>query len=140
MKESLYLAYCNRTKWPWRWSLFALDPRFNRGLDELYDVMDEVWLDAVLGDEKQAIKFFSKWEEDVRECVPAENLIVFQASEGWGPLCTFLDKPLPDLPYPRLNNTLQFQEGHNRFRLLTCLLWGLVFLAVIAFGNYFAAI
>ena len=46
-------AYCNRTKWPWRWSLFALDPRFNRGLDELYDVMDEVWLDAVLGDEKQ---------------------------------------------------------------------------------------
>merc|ERR1712123_516577 len=137
MKESLYLAYCNRTNWPWRWSLFAIDWRFHRGLDELYDVMDGVWLDAVLGDEKQAVHFFDNWEEEVRSSVPEENLLVFQASDGWGPLCTFLDKNVPNNSYPRLNNTQQFQEGYNRFRLLTCVFWGSFVLAFLGFVNYF---
>eukprot|EP00091_Calanus_sinicus_P020429 TRINITY_DN5575_c0_g1_i1.p1 TRINITY_DN5575_c0_g1~~TRINITY_DN5575_c0_g1_i1.p1 ORF type:complete len:199 (-),score=26.62 TRINITY_DN5575_c0_g1_i1:38-634(-) len=137
MKESLYLSYCNRTKWPWRWSLFAIDWRFHRGLDELYDVMDGVWLDAVLGDEKQAVTFFDNWEEEVRKSVPKENLILFKASDGWGPLCTFLEKNVPTNPYPRLNNSQQFQEGHNRFRLLTCLLGGFFLLAFLGFINYF---
>ena len=30
-----------------------MDWRFMEGLDELYNIMDAVWLDAVLGDEKK---------------------------------------------------------------------------------------
>ena len=44
MRDTLHLAHLNRTRPPWRWSLFALDWRFPRGLDWLYDCMDSVWL------------------------------------------------------------------------------------------------
>lgn len=39
----------------------------------------------------------------VRSVVPAEKLLEFQPVQGWGPLCKFLDKPVPGVGYPRLN-------------------------------------
>ena len=58
MRETLYLANLNRTRAPWRWSLFLMDRRFPRGLDWLYDTMDSVWLGAVLGEISAAESFF----------------------------------------------------------------------------------
>ena len=34
--------------------------------------------------------------------------------EEWPPLCSFLARPVPEAPYPRLNNVEQFQEGYYR--------------------------
>jgi len=39
----------------------------------------------------------------VRYIVPPEQLLVFQTGEGWDRLCQFLDKPVPDIPFPREN-------------------------------------
>jgi len=36
--------------------------------------------------------------------VPADRLLVFNARDGWGPLCDFLNAPLPAAPYPRVNS------------------------------------
>ena len=36
--------------------------------------------------------------------VPPEKLLVMSWSEGWEPLCNFLDKPIPDEPLPRAND------------------------------------
>lgn len=48
----------------------------------------------------------------IREC-PKDKLLVFKASDGWAPLCKFLGKPVPDVPYPHVNDTTQF-KGHVR--------------------------
>ena len=42
------------------------------------------------GGREVAEKFFSDWEAEVRSNVPAERLLVFEAKDGWGPLCEFL--------------------------------------------------
>ncbi|MFM7119401.1 MAG: sulfotransferase [Gammaproteobacteria bacterium] len=44
----------------------------------------------------------------MREVVPAERLLVFEATQGWAPLCAFLNVPVPDEPYPRVNSTEEF--------------------------------
>lgn len=31
-----------------------------------------------------------------------DNLLVMEIHEGWEPICTFLDKPIPQLPFPHL--------------------------------------
>ena len=36
--------------------------------------------------------------------VPAERLLVFEARDGWQPLCDFLGVAVPDAPYPRVNS------------------------------------
>ena len=108
-------AHLNRTKVPWRCGLFALDWRFPRGLDWIYDQMDGLWLNSVLGTEEEAEQFFSAWEASVREFVPEEKLLVFQAREGWQPLCQFLGQEVPaSSPFPRLNNANQFRSGYVR--------------------------
>jgi len=130
MRETIYPAHLNRTKVPWRWGLFALDWRFPRGLDWIYDKMDDLWLNSVLGTEEEAEQFFSNWEASVRQVVPQENLLVFQAREGWAPLCHFLGLEVPSSPFPRLNNANQFRSGYVRLRLLTCIAAGFILLGV----------
>jgi len=46
--------------------------------------------------------------EAVKAAVPAEKLLVFQATDGWEPLCAFLDAAVPDEPYPRTNDRAEF--------------------------------
>jgi len=38
------------------------------------------------------------------EMVPKEKLLVMNLSQGWEPLCKFLGKPIPDVPFPRAND------------------------------------
>ncbi len=44
----------------------------------------------------------------VKAAIPAERLLVFDVAEGWGPLCAFLGKPVPDEPFPHVNSTADF--------------------------------
>ncbi|KAK4971766.1 hypothetical protein LTR42_007494 [Elasticomyces elasticus] len=46
----------------------------------------------------------------VREKVPREQLLVYELGSGWEPLCAFLDKPVPDVPFPRVNETEMVNE------------------------------
>ena len=41
------------------------------------------------------------------------TLFPTRATDGWEPLCKFLDKPVPDTPFPHVNDTVEFQ-GHLR--------------------------
>ncbi len=47
---------------------------------------------------------FESHNEHVRSVVPKSNLLEFRAPDGWGPLCDFLGKPVPNEPYPHLND------------------------------------
>ena len=39
----------------------------------------------------------------VQATVPATQLLVFNVKEGWAPLCAFLQKEVPDTPFPNVN-------------------------------------
>ncbi len=46
----------------------------------------------------------------VRAEVPAGRLIDWTPSDGWGPICAALGKPVPDEPFPLTNTTKEFRE------------------------------
>ena len=51
----------------------------------------------------------------VRETVPSERLLVFDLKQGWEPLCTFLEVPVPDGdPFPHVNDTAAFGERREQ--------------------------
>lgn len=52
---------------------------------------------------------FKDHEEEVKRTVPPERLLVYKAGEGWEPLCEFLNVPVPDEPFPRVNDSAEFQ-------------------------------
>jgi sulfotransferase family protein len=53
----------------------------------------------------------TRWNEEVKRTVPAERLLVWDPSEGWDPLCDFLEVDVPAEELPRLNDTTSFREG-----------------------------
>ncbi|PKS08721.1 hypothetical protein jhhlp_004774 [Lomentospora prolificans] len=46
----------------------------------------------------------------VRRVTPKERLLEFKLADGWEPLCEFLGKPVPDTPFPHLNDQAWFDE------------------------------
>ncbi|KAF4991857.1 hypothetical protein FGRMN_7575 [Fusarium graminum] len=44
----------------------------------------------------------------VRDNVPSEQLLDFKLSEGWEPLCKFLGKEVPDVPFPHVNDSAEY--------------------------------
>ncbi|GAA0925260.1 sulfotransferase family protein [Nonomuraea longicatena] len=71
------------------------------------------WLLAVVErvrEEKAAIAWFEEHNAEVRSTVPADRLLVFEVTQGWGPLCAFLGVEAPAEPFPRLNEREKFRE------------------------------
>lgn len=82
--------------------VFELMPQMNEAAQRMLGA------DFTLGnqmDEEKAVRVFERHVENVRSVLPADRLLVFEASDGWGPLCEFLGVEAPaDEPYPHLND------------------------------------
>jgi len=48
--------------------------------------------------------------EAVKAAIPAAQLLIYRVSEGWEPLCAFLDVAIPEGEFPRTNDRAQFWE------------------------------
>lgn len=111
---------------PWRWTaslggIASIDEGMWR---ETFQVTDADYPMSL----ETCVAGYTRWIADVKAHVPAAQLLVFNAREGWAPLCTFLgvaaDK-CPATPFPRIN------EAADMLRML----------AVITFvADYFAAL
>ncbi|KAI8882065.1 hypothetical protein K501DRAFT_334253 [Backusella circina FSU 941] len=64
-----------------------------------------------LDDKESGMAAFTKHNQEVIDFVPKENLLVMELGEGWERLCEFLGKPIPDVPFPNLNNPKELQES-----------------------------
>jgi hypothetical protein len=53
---------------------------------------------------------FERHNAEVQRKVPAERLLVYQVTQGWEPLCSFLGVPVPDKPFPRANSRAEIAE------------------------------
>lgn len=65
-------------------------------------------------DAAHAITVYEAHNAAVIREVPPEKLLVFNVADGWEPLCHFLEVPVPDTPFPRINSTQEWQERPRR--------------------------
>ena len=61
-----------------------------------------------LHDRAYMTDYFRKHTREVVRTIPAERLLVYQVSQGWGPLCEFLEVPVPGEPFPAQNSRAEF--------------------------------
>lgn len=64
-----------------------------------------IWdtLDGRMGDREFMIDYFERRNAEIQRTVPSDRLLVFEVREGWGPLCDFLEVPVPETEFPRIN-------------------------------------
>lgn len=46
----------------------------------------------------------------VKHLVPPGQLLEWDVHDGWEPLCTFLDQPVPSTPFPTLNTARRYKQ------------------------------
>lgn len=76
-------------------------------------MVNAIVLDGTFGGDlgrDNAIAVFNAHNEEVRDTVPRDRLLVYEAGQGWDPLCEFLDVPVPEEPYPKVNSTADFVQ------------------------------
>jgi hypothetical protein len=56
------------------------------------------------------IAAFERHNAAVRAAIPPERLLVFEAAQGWAPLCSFLGVRVPDAAFPRVNSREEFMS------------------------------
>ncbi|MDX1528057.1 MAG: sulfotransferase [Gammaproteobacteria bacterium] len=61
-------------------------------------------------DRDHAVAVYEKNNADVQAALEDDRLLVYHLGDGWEPLCRFLDRPVPDSPFPRSNSTAEFTE------------------------------
>ena len=87
------------------------------GAPEIVRLQSEMVRKAILAetfdnrfeDKAHSIEVFNRHTQEVRDTIDPARLLVFDVREGWAPLCRFLDVPIPDESFPRLNDTATTQ-------------------------------
>ncbi|KAL9557504.1 hypothetical protein MBANPS3_001358 [Mucor bainieri] len=61
-------------------------------------------------------QYYNNHIEEVKRVVPANQLYSLKLGEGWEGICKFLDKDVPNVPYPKVNSTAEFIENARKTR------------------------
>lgn len=95
------------------------DPLMQRRSRMVFELIWDGLFDGRMSDRDHVIDVYLKHNQQVKDEVPAEKLLVFESSIGWEPLCEFLGVPVPETPYPRTNSTEDFATlmAGNRAKL-----------------------
>jgi hypothetical protein len=79
-----------------------------------FEMVEEVVVNRSLGgktDRVGVIAAFEANEAAAKAMIDKDRLLVFEARQGWEPLCAFLNKPVPDTAFPRTNAKENFFEA-----------------------------
>jgi hypothetical protein len=91
---------------------YHIDPLYAGWLDLLIDMWKEAdIMVASEGDADEMAAGMERWNQEVIDTVPSERLLVWWPTDGWEPLCEFLEVPVPDGPVPNVNDTENFQKN-----------------------------
>ncbi|KAJ3493624.1 hypothetical protein NLG97_g4616 [Lecanicillium saksenae] len=89
----------------------------NRWTHPLFLKLQQVLFDGDF--ESNGISSMKQHYAKVRSLVPPERLLEHTAGDGWGPLCSFLDTPVPAEKPPHINASINFiQRDRRRLNLM----------------------
>lgn len=85
-----------------------------------------------------ALEHYERHIRYLKRVVPEDQLFFFDVKDGWEPLCRILGKEVPDVPFPRVNDSKATEELAQRMLLRGLKRWAVMFtvLAVWAAWRY----
>ena len=88
-----------------------IDPGpYRERLEMAYEIIVNQTFAGRMDDPEHALSVYRSHNNEVAQTVPPDRLLVFDVKEGWDPLCEFLDVPVPDDPFPRVNSASEFHH------------------------------
>ena len=74
-------------------------------------ILEDNYFEGRFADKDFAVQRYMEWNEDIKTIYAEDELLEYQVTEGWGPVCEFLGLPVPEgKPFPHLNDPNTFHE------------------------------
>lgn len=91
--------------------------RFSRETRDIYDLADKT--EQISMGSEHFVEYLYRWKfrmhnDKVRAVVPKDKLFEFSVKDGWVPLCRFLGKDVPNIPFPHVNQNSEYYEQQFR--------------------------
>jgi hypothetical protein len=83
-------------------------PHINGVAEMANKLIVEGVFDGRMFERPHATALFNAHIAEVQATIPASRLLTFDLNQGWAPLCAFLECPVPQISFPRLNSSRQF--------------------------------
>lgn len=88
-----------------------VDPKWHGYIE----MMEEMWQrSGLMEGEDTPAEWMSgameRYQDEVQRTVPSDRLLVWSVTDGWDGLCDFLEVPVPDTPFPHLNESAEFAD------------------------------
>lgn len=71
----------------------------------------------------------------LEEIVPKDKLVYFNVKDGWEPLCKALEVPVPDMPFPRLNDAKDLEDHFKKLAVKGLMRWAVVGAGIVGVGS-----
>lgn len=126
----------------WQFKVLELLTPFGRKFGDMSRKL--IWQRShrdTMPDRDKAVAHYQQHIDDVKATVPAEQLLVFSADQGWEPLCKFLGVPVPTSKFPNVNDRKEIRKTLNEITRGAYVILGAGLAAcsglVYAAGHYF---
>lgn len=90
----------------------VIEPPFPAGAEDILGMAERVIVDRTFGgtisDDAHLVDCFVRHNQQVIDAVDPSRLLVFDVRDGWEPLCAFVGRPVPDEPFPNVNDRAFF--------------------------------
>jgi hypothetical protein len=101
-----------------------IDPKWCGYIELMNDMWDRsALLDGPATTDEWMSRGIERFQEEVKANVPADRLLVWSPADGWEPLCRFLEVPVPETPFPHLNDSKVFVDRIVDGALLAIQAW-----------------
>lgn len=74
----------------------------------IFEILWDGVFDGKMQDKIHCIEIFQAHQKTVINTVPKDRLLIFEAKQGWEPLCDFLQCSVPETAFPHSNSTEDF--------------------------------
>jgi hypothetical protein len=95
----------------WQFKVLEIVTPFGRKFGQMSRKL--IWQRAhrsTMNNRLKAIADYHQHIADVQKAVPADRLLVFTVDQGWKPLCDFLGVPVPETPFPNVNDRASIKK------------------------------
>jgi Sulfotransferase domain len=87
-----------------------VEPLWRQYNELMREMWDRAGLLSAVGTHEPVGAAMLSYNQEVQRNVPPDRLLVWSAAEGWEPLCRFLEVPVPEAPFPHVNDSQMFTE------------------------------
>ncbi len=95
----------------WQFKVLQLFTPFARKMGDMSHKL--IWQrnhKGTMEDRAAALAHYQQHIEEVKAAVPPDKLLIFTVDQGWAPLCKFLGVPVPESPFPNVNDRAQMKK------------------------------